>query len=59
MDREEIIKFMRFYAADSQTEKEPLPNSIEDILHQVHAQQGKSQLSREEFINAVADFFSY
>jgi hypothetical protein len=55
VQKEEVIKFMRSFAGENELQREPFPNSIEEILQHL---KGRTELGREEFIDTVTEFFS-
>lgn len=53
--KENVIKFIRFYANEAEVSSEPIPNSVEDVLLLLR---GRTQLEKEELIDMVTDFFT-
>lgn len=46
VDKQEVLKFMRFYSQEI-PDREPFPNSVEDIMHRVKSLGNSNKLSFE------------
>lgn len=58
VEKEEVIKFMRYYSTESHFKDEPFPNCIEGVMKELKTRVSASKMTMDEFLDTVAEFYS-
>lgn len=58
VEKEEVIKFMRYFSSENEGKEEPFPNCIEAIMKELKARISTSKMSMDDFLDTVAEFYS-